>query len=82
MKESQGMNSRQESKGRNLRAGSEAETWKSAAYCFVKSGLLNMFSYTTQNHLPMSGRDHSGMDSHTLVISQENTHHRVAYGPI
>jgi hypothetical protein len=57
---------------RNLEAGTEAETWRSAAYWIIPSGLLNLLFYTLQEHLPRAVASYIGLDPQTSIINQEN----------
>ena len=43
-----------------------------AAYKCALHGLLNLLSYTAQDHLPRGGTAYSGLRPQTTIINQEN----------
>ena len=51
-------------------AGEEQEPWGSDAYWLAPCGLLNLNSYTTQNHLSMGGTQ-SELGPPTSIINQK-----------
>jgi len=60
----------QELKNRNLEAKTKAGTIEEGCCC-VSHGFFSLLSYTNQD-LPRNGAPHSGLDSVTSVINQEN----------
>lgn len=50
----------------------ETETTEDAANWFVRHGLLNLLSHTTQIYLSIIGTTHIRLNLLTLVINQEN----------
>lgn len=44
--------------------------WKSAAYWLAHHVLLGLLSYGTQDHQPLGGSTHSGLDSPAQIIKK------------
>lgn len=55
------------------RHGLNQRLWKKAAYCVACFGLLSLFPYALQDHLPRDDTTHCGLDPSTSIINQENT---------
>jgi hypothetical protein len=59
--------SREESQGRKLEAGTEAKAWEDAADWLAPPYLLSLLSYTTQDHSPRDGTTHSRLPFQPLI---------------
>jgi hypothetical protein len=51
------------SPGRNTEQELKQRPWKITAYLVALCGLINLLSYTTQDHLPMNSMAHSELGS-------------------
>jgi hypothetical protein len=58
---------------KDLQEGTDGP-WRNAAYCLFLLGLLSLFSYTTQDHLPRDATAHSRLGPPTSSINQEKSH--------
>lgn len=58
--------------GQELNQEQRQESWRKTAYWLALPGLLNLFSYTPQNHLSRGGPSHSGLEPPPLIADQQN----------
>jgi hypothetical protein len=67
---------------RSIMKGSQGKTpwrrlkqkpWRDAAYRLVPRGLLNMLSYTTQDHFPRGGAIHTGLDPLMSITNHQTS---------